>query len=203
MWELLAVFCNIMDLDLADMYMTVNQKQAGPPRRGQGVTNVAIIIYIYKSIGKMGWILYPVCGVSDKWQQSLGIAPTWPDPICSNQWLQAMAQSCFDCQHPPVSSGTTSVSLDLGGYRSRQSFHFCLSDVCGGHHWLLQIGLHMPLIITSILLDWQVKIVSSIILSNPQPSPQAWHSPMQTDSLSKLFPKTFTLHSYFPPWLCW
>ena len=26
---------------------------------------------------------------------------------------------------------------------------------------------------------------------------------MQTDSFSKLFPRTATLHSYFPPWLCW
>ena len=36
MQELLAGFCNIMDSELADMHITVNQKQAGLPRRGQG-----------------------------------------------------------------------------------------------------------------------------------------------------------------------
>ena len=50
---------------------------------------------------------------------------------------------------------------------------------------------------------WQGKAVSSIILSNPQPSPQAWHSPMQMGSFSVLFPGPATLHSYCPPWLCW
>ena len=71
--ELLVDFCNIMDLDLANMYITVNHKQAGPPRRGQGRQRMYrrrnhIYICIYKLIGKMGFILCPVWDISNKWQ---------------------------------------------------------------------------------------------------------------------------------------
>ena len=53
-------------------------------------------------------------------------------------------------------------------------------------------------------LNRQDRASCTIKLNNPQLCiPHVWHSPMQTGSLAKLFPETFTLHSYFPPWLFW